>query len=624
MMCSPIWFHIWLVSVSGVLLQSGCLVLYRSRSAVVVTLAEKVEIRFQSGQTKRVREKDVTPLHPGPVDDLSKLSMADTPLEEAWELLSGETCNLSELADLIYGELTPASIWSAWKLVADGLYFEGTTEQVHARPADLVIADKQARDEKRHSEEDWKAFLDRARKGSLIEQDFKRLSEVEMLANGQIKQSKILASLEIKQTVETGHGFLLKCGYWKPGHNPYPRRLDVSLDSLSLEVPELPLEQRLDLRHLDAFVIDDEGNQDPDDAISLDGDRIWVHVADVAALAPPDSDLDRAARERVANLYLPETTVSMLPEQVTRMLGLGLEDESPALSVGFCFKDGDLVDIDVQLSTIAATRLSYQEADDQLLQSTQDKLTQLLAVSQSYRARRLAEGAIELDFPEVSIRTHGDDIHIRPLERITSRQMVTDLMLMAGEAVARFAVDKEIPIPFVEQPEPETRDRAETLSGHYAFRRFMRPSLATTVPGRHAGLGLQPYTRVTSPLRRYLDLVTHQQLRAYLNSTDLLPQDVVESRIGQTQQAGNAVRKTERFSNLHWKLVYLQRHPDWQGEAIVVEMGPRKATLIIPSLAMETKIRLSDQMVIDKCLMLGLKGVDLPGQTAYFQILNGC
>ena len=72
-------------------------------------------------------------------------------------------------------------------------------------------------------------------------------------------------------------------------------------------------EPRRDLTHLPAFAIDDEENQDPDDAVSLDGERLWVHVADVAALVAPDSEADLEARGRGANLYLPERIVNMLP-----------------------------------------------------------------------------------------------------------------------------------------------------------------------------------------------------------------------------------------------------------------------------------------------------------------------
>lgn len=69
-----------------------------------------------------------------------------------------------------------------------------------------------------------------------------------------------------------------------------------------MELPDLPDEPRRDLTGLPAFAIDDEGNLDPDDALSLDGDRLWVHVADAAALIGPDSPADIEARARGATL----------------------------------------------------------------------------------------------------------------------------------------------------------------------------------------------------------------------------------------------------------------------------------------------------------------------------------
>lgn len=53
----------------------------------------------------------------------------------------------------------------------------------------------------------------------------------------------------------------------------------------------------MDLTHLPAFAIDDEGSQDPDDAVFAEkvegGFRLFVHVADVAALVPPKAPWTR-------------------------------------------------------------------------------------------------------------------------------------------------------------------------------------------------------------------------------------------------------------------------------------------------------------------------------------------
>ena len=91
----------------------------------------------------------------------------------------------------------------------------------------------------------------------------------------------------------------------------------------------------MDLTHLPAFAIDNAWTTDPDDALSLEGpNRLWVHVADVAALVLPDSPADLEARNRAASLYLPEMTVPMLPAEASERLALGIGDVSPALSFG--------------------------------------------------------------------------------------------------------------------------------------------------------------------------------------------------------------------------------------------------------------------------------------------------
>ena len=43
-------------------------------------------------------------------------------------------------------------------------------------------------------------------------------------------------------------------------------------------------------------------------------------MADVAALVEPDGELDREARVRGSNQYMPERIVNMLPEEITRRL----------------------------------------------------------------------------------------------------------------------------------------------------------------------------------------------------------------------------------------------------------------------------------------------------------------
>jgi exoribonuclease-2 len=123
-------------------------------------------------------------------------------------------------------------------------------------------------------------------------------------------------------------------------------------------------------------------------------------------------------------------------------------------------------------------------------------------------------------------------------------------------------------------------------------------------------------------LRRYADLLVHQQIRAALAGREPLNAEQVSARAGEADQGGIAVRRAERQSNQHWKLVYLIRHQGWQGEGVVVELGERKDTVLIPSLAMETRLRAKQDLTLDQRVHLGIAEVDLYDLDARFRVLG--
>ncbi|MCB1924711.1 MAG: RNB domain-containing ribonuclease [Gammaproteobacteria bacterium] len=230
----------------------------------------------------------------------------------------------------------------------------------------------------------------------------------------------------------------------------------------------------------------------------------------------------------------------------------------------------------------------------------------------------MARGAARIDLPEVSVRVVEGEVVIRPLPKLDSRDMVTDAMLMAGEAAARFAQASGVPIPYVMQPTPDEVRQPQGMAEMYAYRRLFKPSRAGLEPEPHFGLGLDIYARATSPLRRYSDLLVHQQLRNHVLGKPVLSADALLERSASLDAAGALIRRAERMSNLHWKLVYLQRRPAWQGQGVVVALEERKTVLIVPELALETRVRASPEHVLDTQLKLTLREIDLPAQTVIF------
>ena len=599
-------------------ISAGALVLYKSRPARVRETGDKIAIRTEGGADKKVRDKDVLLLHPGPFAGFGELVPRDGEVEEAWDMLEGESVSLAELADLVFGEFTPSSAWATWELLADGVYFQGQPDGIQPRSGEDVRATREAREAKQRAEREWQSLLDRIHAGRFEAGDEKPLSEIERLAYGDIKTSRLMKALKRPETGEGAHALLLKLGYWDEMINPQARRRKLPLTDPDLPIGSLIEEERQDLTHLPAYAIDDEGSTDPDDAVSVEGDRLWVHVADVAALIGPDTDIDREARGRGANLYLPEGTVHMLPPAVTERLALGLQEISPALSFGMKLDEaGDVCDVRITPSWVKVTRVTYEEADAAL---STPPYADIRAFTDRFRAKRRKRGSARLRLPEVKIRVRDGDIDIKPLPDLSSREMVADAMLMAGEGAARYALEHHLSIAFSTQNPPEQIREPETLSQMFAYRKAFRPSQLKSQPEPHFGLGLEAYSQVTSPLRRYLDLVAHQQLRAHLRGERGIPGDGLLDRVGAAEAVGGANRKAERESNLHWKLAWLMRNPGWRGEGVAVDRRGRKTLFSIPVLALEVVVGVQN-VSLDEAVTLECTGVDLANLVARFRVV---
>lgn len=597
------------------------LVLYKSRPARLTSVGDKkIDLQTEDGETLSVRPKDVVLLHAGPVRNLRELQPVPGEVTAAWELLAGGMTTLPELAELAFDRYTPATAWATWQLIADGLYFSGQVDAITAHSAETVATIQAHRAAKAAEERAWQTCLARVQAGSYDPADERYLVDVAGLALEKREQSRVLRALSREETAVNAHALLLNIGYWKPTLNPYPQRLGVSLTQPALPLPALPDEPRRDLTHLLALAIDDEGARDPDDAISWDDGYLWVHVADAAALVPAESAIDMEARSRGANLYLPEGTIGMLPEAATDALALGLQPISPALSFRLTVNAaGEIGAVEIMPSWVRVTRLSYDEAEDRLYESP---FQELYALAQRYTERRRANGAIELTLPEVKIRVIDGTIVIRPLPPLRSRDLVREAMLMTGEAVATYALQQGLALPFSgqEASEEALNQPNTTLAEMFALRRYLKASQYKTEPAPHKGLGMALYVQATSPLRRYTDLIVHQQLRAHLRGEPPLSTAAVNARIAEASEAMRLVRQVERLSNTHWKLAYLLGQPGWSGEGVVVDKAGSRNVVLIPDLDLETEIYGRNDLAVDDGVKVTLTEVNLPELITKFRV----
>jgi len=80
-------------------------------------------------------------------------------------------------------------------------------------------------------------------------------------------------------------------------------------------------------------------------------------------------------------------------------------------------------------------------------------------------------------------------------------------------------------------------------------------------------------------------------------------------------------RQAERDSRLHWAMVYLSKHRDWKGQAIVLEVDRGHAHIYIPSFGIEMLIHISRNVKPDTNITIALRRVSIPELTATFDIV---
>ena len=586
---------------------------------------------------QKVREKDIVLLHEGPVSSLENaLAFSDekisTQLEETWELLqsdestASEKISLSDLADYARGSFKPEEAWAFYSALTASSLFALSQEDLKngqlfffPRSQKEIEAINQKKYEKEHEEEIRAAFINRLKTKKLeLPGDAKFMGEVEAFALCKTDKCRTMKEAGFTQTPEKAHKLLIDTGIWDITKNPYPTRLGFSFESAKEGLGAMPEEERMKVEGI-AYAIDSEHSTDPDDAVAFDGEYLWVHIADPASSVAPDSSIDIAARGRGTTLYIPEGASRMLAESCLEDYALGLKEESSALSFRIKVdENSQIIDCDVFKTKVDVKRLTYKLAEEQ---KNSPELKPLFDLARKNKARREANGAVTIQMPEVDITVDRESkkVTVSPDEKFESNEMIAECMIMAGEGAARFAFKNQLPFPFVSQEAPDFPESLpDGWAGQFARIKCMRKRSVGITPAPHAGLGVSFYSQVTSPLRRYGDLVAHQQLRAFIDGRHLLGKDEMLERIAAGDAASLAAKKASRQSDTHWKLIYLLQNPENTYEAFCIDRRGPDALFLIPSLDMQTTMHNAGDVKLNDLVMLKMKSVDVTEQKQEF------
>jgi exoribonuclease R len=320
-----------------------------------------------------------------------------------------------------------------------------------------------------------------------------------------------------------------------------------------------------------------------DDALSAtrlqDGRiKIWIHVADPARYVTPGSKVDREARRRGTSVFLPTATYPMFPEKLA-MEGMSLRqgENCNAVSVSVVLRsDGCITEYSVDNSIIRPTYMLTYESASELLHLNLEEEAELKLLSEAAFIRsqwRREQGAVDTTTLETRIKVVNPEdpeplinLYVENQADLAMR-LVFEMMILCGEVVATFGSQHNIPLPYRGQPQsnidvsafahlPEGPVRSSSIV------KVMRAAeMNFRCPVRHGVLGIPGYVQFTSPIRRYMDLTAHYQIKAFLRGGDNFPFSAgeLEGIAASVNMQSKVVRKLSNTGLRYWVIEFLRR-----------------------------------------------------------------
>lgn len=533
-------------------------------------------------------------------------------LEVAWELLveDSESVDPAGMAMLLFSEQSPSLCYAAYYLLSeDKFYFKQKGDRYEPRSMAQVTELKHQSDVEAQRVQEWQGFLERVQAGLAGESvewqssDRPRLEALERYAvfaeeaNHRAPALETLTALGRQDTAQSAFQLLVDLQLWSPHENLVLRRsqvptqfsnkvIEMAQGRISSPPPDRDA-NRIDLTHLKLYTIDDESTREIDDGVGIEflengKQRLWIHIADPTRWVSPGDELDLEARRRCTTVYLPTGMIPMFPtELATGPMSLNQGKVCTALSFGVILDEaGSIEAYEIRPSLVKPTyRLTYEDVDEMLELGVQaePELEAIAFWAKRRSAWRQEQGAISIHMPESTIKVCDDEIVIEVLDDSLSRMLVAEMMILAGEVAGRYGEAHNLALPFRGQPQPELPSDEELLQlpagpvRDCAIRRCMPRSEISTTPFRHASLGLDSYTQVTSPIRRYTDLLAHFQIKAHLRGEPLpFSTNTTQELIQSVSSTAYEAVLVERQTNRYWGLEYLRRHADVVWQALVL------------------------------------------------------
>ncbi|MGA0294392.1 MAG: ribonuclease catalytic domain-containing protein [bacterium] len=338
----------------------------------------------------------------------------------------------------------------------------------------------------------------------------------------------------------------------------------------------------------ETLTIDGPKTRDFDDALTViswntTSIQLAVHITDLSRVLHPGTPLFHEAEQRISSVYTPEAVYPMFPEDLSNgIFSLKAGEERAVLSFHFqlFLKGGWQLQKVVPEKIRVQRNLSYAEADE-LIAKKEGFWETLLLCCEALLKSRLEEGALNLPRREFEINVSDPKrVLINPLDRNSpANRIIEELAVLVNRETGRLFHEAsfpgiyrgQAPYELVKELKPDEEMTLDHIS--------IEAAKLGMVAEPHAGLGCEFYMQATSPIRRFLDLVTQIQLTAMLgNKESVFTEDQLMSWAETIQTRQREYNRAEREVIHYWKSLYLQQHTGLTYQARVRRQLPQQRT----------------------------------------------
>jgi len=461
----------------------------------------------------------------------------------------------------------------------------------------------------------------------------------------------------------------------------FPRE---ELAQLSQITSPAPLSRKYtDLRSLLWCSIDNDDSRDLDQLTYAETGTdnktiLWIAVADVDALVEKGSPIDNHARMNTTSVYTPAKIFAMLPEKLsTNLTSLNENEDRVSMVVKIQINEvGDIENSSIfQASVHNHAQLTYSaiggwlegknDVPDKvkLISGLENALIIQHKAAQILKHKRHECGALTLDSSKAEakiINNNQIDIQISPHN--FAHQLIEEFMIIANRAMAQHfqeakiaslrrvvripkywdrivEIAKNYGVDLPEQPDSKALDAF--LVNRKKIDPVSFPDLSLTIikllgrgeyvvendndnPIGHFALALTDYTHSTAPNRRYPDLISQRQYKAFLRGekAPYRPEELSNLAIHCTKQE-DAAQKVERQINKSAAAILLSSQIGATFKGIVTGVGEKGTWVRIFQPAVEGKIIQGfERLHIGDQVLVQLKSVNILKGYIDFVILS--